>query len=500
MRKSVAFLAFLCLLAPVQSGEPEKTAKAVAPFLDEQAFAVVRLDVAGADPDAILQKLAGLGFPVNEMQGKLVKHLRGEVVNAGGKEAYLVWSMADRLGEPFGVIPVNGEEAAKALSAAVAASVPIQSKASGSTVLLGSKEALTRLRDVQAGSFPDLAKAFAAAGEGTIQAVVMPPPTLRRAVTELIPKLPAELGEVPVAVVDRGIVWIAAGVNIAPKMSIRYVVKSRDEAAARDFAKLADSCMQALSLSQDTKETLPEWIKLFPQLSPKAQGDRVVLSLDDQTITKLLLPALDKMRDSSARMQSANNMKQMGIAMHSYVDTFKSLPAHASYDKDGKPLLSWRVHILPFVEHDRLYKEFHLDEPWDSEHNKQLIARMPAIYRSPQAKKAGAGKTTYQVPLGKHALFGGPKGLNFPRDVPDGTSNTIMVVETNDDNAVTWTKPADFNTEVQNPLKALLRPGARGFHVGMADGSVRFISGRISLDTLRAAFTRDGGEVLGNDF
>src|SRR5438445_3414044 len=101
----------------------------------------------------------------------------------------------------------------------------------------------------------------------------------------------------------------------------------------------------------------------------------------------------------------------MGIAMHQYVDTFKSLPAHASVDKDGKALLSWRVHILPFVEQDALYKEFHLDEPWDSAHNKELIARIPPIYRSPQSR-AGAGKTTYLVPVGKHALFGGKKGLN----------------------------------------------------------------------------------------
>lgn len=499
MKKLVAFLAVVCVLAPAHSGEPEKSAKAVAPFLDEQAFAVVRVDLAGADVDAVLQKLVGLGIPVKEMEQNLVKHWRAEMLKAGGREGYLVWSLADRLGEPFAVIPTKGDDEARTLADAIRTGLPADSKASGAVVLVGSKNTLARLSNVKAASFPDLSKAFAAAGESTFQAIVVPPATVRKAVMELIPNLPAQFGNVPVAVVDKGIVWLALGVNVAPKMSIRYVVQSRDEAAAKDLAKLADTSLQGLMISTDVKETFPDWIKVLPQLSPKAQGDRVVLALDDQTITKLLLPALDKVREAAARTQSANNLKQMGLAMHGYVDTFRSLPAHASYDKDGKPLLSWRVHILPFVEGQELYKQFHLDEPWDSEHNKQLIDRMPPIYRSPLSK-AGAGKTTYLVPVGKHALFGDKKGLNFPRDVPDGTSNTIMVVETNDDNAVIWTKPTDYKVDVENPRKSLLRPRATGFYVGMADGSVRFISSQISLETLRAAFTRDGGEVLGNDF
>jgi len=499
MKKLSAFLVLVCVLAPARSGEPEKSAKAIAPFLDEQAFAVIRVDVAGADVDAILQKLVGFGFPLGEMERKQVRHWRSELVKAGAKDAFIVWSLADRLGEPFAVIPSDGEEAARALSGVIRGSLPLDSEAAGASVLIGSKEAVARLRDIKAASFPVLGKAFAAAGEGTFQAIVIPPSTLRRAVTEIIPKLPKELGEVPVSVVDRGIVWMAASVNISPRMSIRYVVQSRDETAAKNLAELAGRFVQTLMTSTDAKEMLPEWLKVYPQLAPKAQGDRVVLDIDDQTISKVLVPALEKIKEASARAQSTNNVKQIVLAMHNYVDVYKSLPAYASFDKDGKSLLSWRVHILPFVEGAELYRQFHLDEPWDSEHNKKLIARMPAVYRSPLAK-AGEGKTTYLLPLGKQALFGGKKGLIFPREVPDGTSNTIMVVESNDDNAVIWTKPADYKVEVENPLKGLLRPGARGLTVGMADGSVRIISNSITLETLRAAFTRNGGEVLGNDW
>jgi len=88
----------------------------------------------------------------------------------------------------------------------------------------------------------------------------------------------------------------------------------------------------------------------------------------------------EKIKQAAARANSTNNLKQMGLAMHNYMDVNKSFPAHAVYSKDGKPLLSWRVMILPYIEQDALYRQFKLDEPWDSDHNKKLMAQMPKIY------------------------------------------------------------------------------------------------------------------------
>src|SRR5437868_4673751 len=111
MKKLVAFFAVLLILAPAWSGEPEKIAKTISPFLDEQAFAVVRIDLATVDLDAVLRKAVGLGLPVKEME-QLVKHWHGEIVKAGAREGFAVWSLADRLGEPFVDIPTKGEEEA----------------------------------------------------------------------------------------------------------------------------------------------------------------------------------------------------------------------------------------------------------------------------------------------------------------------------------------------------------------------------------------------------
>src|SRR5207249_1280691 len=121
------------------------------------------------------------------------------------------------------------------------------------------------------------------------------------------------------------------------------------------------------------------------------------------------------------------------------------LPAHAIYSKDGKkPLLSWRVAILPFIEQDELYRQFHLDEPWDSEHNKKLIQHMPQIYVSPNAPPAKEpGLTHYQVFVGGGAAWQrGPQPPGLPRTFVDGVSNTIMVAEAAE--PVIWTKPDDL--------------------------------------------------------
>src|SRR5207249_2796575 len=84
-------------------------------------------------------------------------------------------------------------------------------------------------------------------------------------------------------------------------------------------------------------------------------------------------------RIAGRRTVSQNNLKQIGLAMHNYHDTYRHFPPQALTDKNGKPLLSWRVAVLPFIEQDNLYRQFKLDEPWDSEHNRKLLERMPKL-------------------------------------------------------------------------------------------------------------------------
>jgi hypothetical protein len=226
------------------------------------------------------------------------------------------------------------------------------------------------------------------------------------------------------------------------------------------------------------------------------------LAVGGAVLPALLLPAVQKVREAAGRATSSNNLKQMALAMHNYNDAYQGkLPAHAIYSKDGKPLLSWRVAILPFIEQSDLYNQFHLDEPWDSEHNKALIAKMPKVYLPPNAPPTKApGMTYYQIFVGGGAPWErSPKQPSIPRTFVDGTSNTIMIAEAGD--PVIWTKPDDLPYDPAKPLPKLGNAwNPAGFLVALADGSVRSISPTISEKTMRAAITAAGGETLGPDW
>jgi hypothetical protein len=208
------------------------------------------------------------------------------------------------------------------------------------------------------------------------------------------------------------------------------------------------------------------------------------------------LPAPPLRQNAEPGDVSTQNMRQLGLALHNYHDAFRTFPPAYRSDKDGKPLLSWRVSILPFLGQGPLYEQFHLDEPWDSEHNKRLIPQMPAVFRSPWSH-AEPGKTNYLGVAGRRGIFPGKEGVRFA-DIRDGTSNTIAIVEADDAAAVEWTRPGDFEPKLADLEGRLggLRDGR--FLALFADGSVSMISSRVAPATLNTLFTRDGGEPFGS--
>ncbi len=207
----------------------------------------------------------------------------------------------------------------------------------------------------------------------------------------------------------------------------------------------------------------------------------------------MLLPAIQKVRTASKRMVSMNNMKQIALAMHNYHDVNGHFPPPAITDKNGKPLLSWRVAILPYIEQDAVYRQFKLDEPWDSEHNKKLLAQMPPIYAPVKTATKELFGTYYQVFNGKGAAFEAGEKITLP-SIPDGTSNTIMVVEAAD--PVPWTKPDDLPFDPPKPLPKLGAEFPDIFLAAFCDGSVRELPKNIDANKLRALITRNGGEPV----
>ncbi|HEX3146959.1 MAG TPA: DUF1559 domain-containing protein [Gemmataceae bacterium] len=169
--------------------------------------------------------------------------------------------------------------------------------------------------------------------------------------------------------------------------------------------------------------------------------------------------------------KQSNDLKQMILALHNYHDTNGKAEA-AVVDGDGKPLLSWRVHMLPYIEQDNLYKQFKLNEPWDSENNKKLIPMMPKMYEI-AGHPAKPGETHYRTFVGAKAVWAFDRPFTLAQ-VVDGTSNTVVFVQAAE--ATIWTKPDELIADGKLAIKPriLFRDGRT--LVGMCDGSVQVVS------------------------
>jgi hypothetical protein len=205
----------------------------------------------------------------------------------------------------------------------------------------------------------------------------------------------------------------------------------------------------------------------------------------------------DKDENAEAdRKTVMNSLKQIAVAMHNYESAYARFPASAVYDKDGQALLSWRVVLLPYLEEGDLYNEFHLDEAWDSDHNKKLLEKMPKLYVPVRGKPKEKHSTYYQVFTGNGAMFDGTQGPKIA-DITDGTSNTLLVVEAAE--AVPWSKPVDLKFDPDKDLPKLGGHFKKGFYAAFADGAVHHLRDDYDAKTMKAAITRAGGEIYDLD-
>jgi prepilin-type processing-associated H-X9-DG protein len=275
---------------------------------------------------------------------------------------------------------------------------------------------------------------------------------------------------------------------------VRMLRENLDEALNRDES-VSDAMRKAVASYSERMQQFIEDEELW-----SVKDDRVHLKIDKAimanyttvgVMTGLLLPAVQAAREAARRMSSANNLKQIMLAVLNYESAYRKLPARVVKSEDGKPLLSWRVMILPYIEEGALYSEFRLDEPWDSDHNIQLLERMPAVYANPRAM-AAPGHTVYLAPFGENA--GWPDESFKMIEMTDGTSLTVAVLEVSSDKAVPWTKPDDLDIDL-NSDSSWMPPGS-GTNVAMFDGSVHWLNRFVDMQTLRAMFTINGGDVF----
>jgi hypothetical protein len=197
--------------------------------------------------------------------------------------------------------------------------------------------------------------------------------------------------------------------------------------------------------------------------------------------------------EKEARELAVARLKQLATAFHLYLDEHKTFPPAALVAKDGKALLSWRVLLLPYMKEEKLFREFNLAEPWDSAHNRKLLAKMPALFAPTWGEKAEVNTTPWQVFTGPQTMFEGTKGCRIS-DIPDGTVNVIMVVEAS--RAVPWTKPEDlpYDGKKDIPKVGYMFPGV--FLFATADAAPHLGRRDFNVLTMRRLIMRNDGNII----
>jgi prepilin-type processing-associated H-X9-DG protein len=201
--------------------------------------------------------------------------------------------------------------------------------------------------------------------------------------------------------------------------------------------------------------------------------------------------AVGGVRTSAQRMNSQNNLKQLGIAIHNYHDTYQELPPAVVKDATGKPLYSGMVLLLPFLGEDALFQQFDKSQAWNEGANANLSQQMIPALRNPASTDARPGHCDYMLVGGPNAMLS-ESGKSTLMNVQDGTSNTIMAVEVGSRNALeSWAQPITWD-----PSKPFDSPDPTMVNVLFGDGSVRALPKTTPAPTLRLISDRQDGQPV----
>ncbi len=477
----------------------------LAALMDEFAVALARIDVTADEPGATFAALA-FGGALQAQSVNLPEVFRKLLTAAGVRHVILIMQVDPKLptgSRPFAmdavcVIPFDKAEAAETF-----AKLPgLPTASSGRRVATRGRYCLvggTGLVDsALAGNHPPrpgVSAALAAAGDAPLAIVIAPTADQRHVLSSLLPTLPAEHGGDILRDWSQQAEWTV--IAFVPEKSFKLIMRTKSPQSAIALAGSLDGFLSGTVGKIRAINGRPVQLgAVLAATEQRVENDEIVLNVDLAKLPpgeNIFRQVTDSALMAVNRQQATNHFKQIGILMHNHYDVHKKFPDTAIRDANGKPLLSWRVQLLPFVGQRALYNEFHLDEPWDSEHNRKLIERMPDVYRLTTGLLPG--KTCIQLPVGAATAWRDGRGLTY-REFTDGTSKTILAVETDDEHAVIWTQPADLAFDPADPTAGLGNHFGEGFLALSADGAVHFLPRGADTETLRQLFTPNGEEVV----
>ncbi|MBX3423534.1 MAG: DUF1559 domain-containing protein [Pirellulaceae bacterium] len=213
-----------------------------------------------------------------------------------------------------------------------------------------------------------------------------------------------------------------------------------------------------------------------------------------------MLQWIDAIQQRRERTLCMNNLMRIAQALDVYAQRHGHYPPAVTYNENGKPLHSWRVLILPELGEQALYNRYNLNEPWDSEHNAELIsAGCPKVFLSPaRSDYPNSSQCSYFLIVGSGTLFPANSVPLSPRDIGDGAMDTLLLVESNSVGNE-WTQPIDIPVEALTGASGKQKLG--GTHLGgatavFADGTPAWLPNSTPPEVLRSLVTPNAGENI----
>lgn len=509
--------AVVCLSLTLPSVAQEKTfgrriAELVAPLDAQESVFVVHIDLAKVDASAVTDWAVKASLDDREgveAAGKKFQEMTAKLKAAGAREINVVvyapgHSSPSHVPVDLAAIIATGPGTAKAVADAVRPLLPEQLYAAqerGDAVIVALSDRLKSLT-LDAKPSEAIAAAFDASKPAPVRGIALLPGDLRRVVRETFPRLPSEFGKLSGSDIADGIRWATLSVDLPPSLEFNLEVQTTGGEIPRSLAQWVDVGIKRLSKMAANSPELAENKGIWDKITPRIEGDKISISIggkpgEREAFQSAVTKSFSAFRRREMQVEHVNRLKQFGLAMHNFENAKGRLPARAIPDAAGKPLLSWRVEILPYIGHAELYSQFKLNEPWDSENNKKLIEKMPPEFVSPLITIKEKGKTPFVVPIAERSMFSGKEGVRF-FDITDGTANTIMLAVADAKHAVVWTKPDDLAIDPKDPTSGLhfnAYDGRKVIYFAIADGSVVGIPRDQLVDKLLPLLTIDGGEV-----
>jgi type II secretory pathway pseudopilin PulG len=208
-------------------------------------------------------------------------------------------------------------------------------------------------------------------------------------------------------------------------------------------------------------------------------------------LVALLLPAVRSSPEAARRVQCANNLKQIALALQNYESVYHSLPPAYTVDSDGRPLHSWRTLILPYLEQKSLYERIDLSKPWNDPANKEAYETELSVYQCPSAV-CPPSHTAYLAVVAPNGCFR-PTEPRKLSEITDDPRLTLMVLEVDSEHGVHWMSPTDASEQrILNLGTAARLPHPGGAPAVCVDGQVLFLGSGLKVATLRALISIDG--------